>query len=226
MLRVLLALEDYGEMIFLQILLSKLGCDVGTLKNPKALSDSIYKMNPEILVMTAKGKRVNGCELSANVKKTHAKTKVILLAPLQVRDRLTPMEIQHAEAVLETPVNPPAFIETLAKLSNMDSAALLEKYNRVKPQISKSAEVESAYITGPATAENKIDRGELIFTARAPQSKRYEKFLKLDKPPKQVFFSKNTIQDAVKEIRQAHEENKFLDDERQAFVKALFQKKA
>ena len=79
MLRVLLVLEDYGELVFLQILLSKLGFDVGTLKNPKAMQDSLAKLNPDVVLMTARGKRVNGTELSAHIKKIQGRPKIVFL---------------------------------------------------------------------------------------------------------------------------------------------------
>src|SRR5580700_5245585 len=106
MLRVLLVLEDYGELVFLQILLSKLGFDVGTVKNPKAMQDSMAKLNPDVVFLTAKGKRVNGTELSAQIKRVQGRPKIVLLAPTPIRDRLSKVEIQHAEAVLESPVSP------------------------------------------------------------------------------------------------------------------------
>src|SRR4051794_12157253 len=109
MLRVLLLIEDYGELMFLQILLSKLGFEVETLKNPKAIGDSLIKVNPDIVVLTGRGKRVNGIELSAGIKRTKGKPKVILLAPPHLKAKFTKAEVANAEAVLDSPVSPGDF---------------------------------------------------------------------------------------------------------------------
>lgn len=201
MLRVLLAVEDFGEMVYLQILLSKLGFDVGTVKNPKVLVDSLYKMNPEVVILTARRKRVIGVELSKQTKKILPKTKIILLAPPAIRDRLTKSELMHAEGVIETPVNPPALLDMMARLSNLDADALLDKYKKMKTQL-PSAPTDAAF-----------------------SSSRYAPFLKLDEPPKAQSFSKQKVVDIVKEIR-SEPLDQDLERERQAFVQALFKKKA
>jgi DNA-binding NtrC family response regulator len=201
MLRVLLAVEDFGEMVYLQILLSKLGFDVGTVKNPKVLVDSLYKMNPEVVILTARRKRVIGVELSKQTKKILPKTKIILLAPPAIRDRLTKSELMHAEGVIETPVNPPSLLDMMARLSNLDADALLDKYKKMKTQLPSAP------------------------TDAASSSSRYAPFLKLDEPPKTQSFSKQKVVDIVKEIR-SEPFDQDLERERQAFVQALFKKKA
>lgn len=220
MLRVLLAVEDFGEMVYLQILLSKIGFDVGTVKNPKVLTDSLYKMNPDMVLLTARRKRVIGIELSKQTKKVVPKCKIILLAPPQIRDRLTKTELMHAEAVLETPVNPPALLEMIARLSNLNVDTLMEKYKKMKAQL-PAAPGASTYVHG--SEQNQDHDSEVM---RIPtQSERYKDFLTLDEPPKVESFSKQKVVDIVKEIR-AEPLDADLEGERQAFVKALFKKKA
>lgn len=220
MLRVLLVLEDYGEQVFLQILLSKLGFDIGTVKNPKAMNDSVANLNPDVVILTAKGKRVMGTELSGQIKRIQGRPKIVLTAPLAVREKLTKKEVQFAEAVLESPVSPNKIIETLCIIGNMDSSPLLEKYRKLKPQLAKSAEIESVYLQGgdgPALPD--------VLDVRSPEKKKYEKFLKLDEPPPQKTFDKTKIVDFVKDLRREPLDHE-LDRERQAFVSELFKKKA
>jgi len=218
MLRVLLAVEDFGEMVYLQILLNKIGFDVGTVKNPKALTDSLYKLNPEIVVLTARGKRVIGSELSVQTKKVVPKAKVILLAPSSVHGQLTKSEVANAEGVLETPVNPPAFLEMIARLGNLNSDQLLEKYKKVIPQLPTDANSAITIVSGSAEAQPEV------MEVKSKES-RYKKFLTLSEPPKAQSFSRQKIVEIVKEIRsEAKDPN--LEQERSAFIEALFKKKA
>src|SRR3954463_12035040 len=79
MLRVLMVLEDYGELMFLQTVLKKIGFDVDAIQNPRSFHDSLLRMNPDVLVMTAHGKRVRGIDLVKGLKKVRGLPKVLLL---------------------------------------------------------------------------------------------------------------------------------------------------
>lgn len=218
MLRVLLAVEDFGEMVYLQILLNKLGFDVGTVKNPKALTDSLYKLNPDVVVLTARGKRVIGSELSIQAKKIVPKSKIILLAPATVRNQLTKSEIANAEGLLETPVNPPAFLEMIARLGNLNADQLLEKYKKVIPQLPTDAGSAITIVSGAVDHQNEVMEVK-------SQESRYKKFLTLAEPPKVNNFSKQKVAEIVKEIRSEAKDEE-LERERHAFIEALFKKKA
>lgn len=219
MLRVLLAVEDFGEMVYLQILLNKLGFDVGTVKNLKVLNDSLYKLNPDIVVLPARGKRVIASELSRQTKKIIPKAKIILLAPSNIHGQLTKAEIANAEGVLETPVNPPTFLEMLALLGGLNLEAILEKYKKVIPQLPTDADKAVTMVHGDADA-----RDTDVMEVRSRES-RYKKFLTLDEPPKAKHFSKQKVVEIVKEIRSETTDVE-LEKERFSFIEALFKKKA
>jgi two-component SAPR family response regulator len=218
MLRVLVAVEDFGEMVYLQILLSKLGFDVGTVKNPKVLSDSLYKMNPDLVILTARRKRLIGIELAKQTKKIVPKSKILLLTPPQIRDSLTKSELMHADAVLETPVNPPALLDIISRLSNLNVDMLMDKYKKMKSSLPAQADTSSTTVHGDVEAPE-------VMNVASSQASRYKKFLVLDEGPKVHAFSKQKVTEIVKEIRnEPLDEN--LEKERLAFVNALFKKKA
>src|SRR3954467_784956 len=79
MLRVLMVLEDYGELMFLQTVLKKIGFDVDAIQNARSFSDSVLRMNPDILVMTGHGKRVKGLELSRSLRRVRGLPHTILI---------------------------------------------------------------------------------------------------------------------------------------------------
>jgi response regulator RpfG family c-di-GMP phosphodiesterase len=220
MLRVLVAVEDFGEMVYLQILLSKLGFDVGTVKNPKVLNDSLYKMNPDFVILTARRKRVIGVELAKQTKKIMPKAKILLLASPQIREKLTNSEIMYAEAVLETPVNPPALLDIMARLSGLNVDTLMDKYKKMKATLPTLGDA-SMMVQGDAG----VEIPETMSVTGSTQESRYKKFLKLDEEPKVHSFNKQKVVEIVKEIR-TETRDEDLEKERVSFVNALFKKKA
>jgi response regulator RpfG family c-di-GMP phosphodiesterase len=221
MLCVLLVIEDYSESVFLQILLNKLGFEVEALKNPKLLNESMGRLFPDILVMTGKGKRVNGLEIATSLKKNRHSPKVILTVPSHLQSSFTDAEAEKVDAIISTPVSPVEFLEAIGRMSNTDSQALIEKYKKMKHQI----QVQDAETEVPRSSMDGTPPGAETLLVRSEREQRYQKFLKLDNPPEQISFSKQSVVREVKQIRM-DAPNPALEEERQAFLKAMFEKKA
>lgn len=217
MLRVLLLIEDYGESVFLQILLSKLGFDVETLKNPKALNDSLLRIHPDILIVTGRGRRFNGFEIATRTKKSNGKPKFIMLVPANAKSMIGPGEAELADCILDTPVSPSEMIEGISRITHLDSAALLDKYKKMKSQLQEESDKAFSQASAPSDEE--------VLEVRSERAERNKKFLKLDEPPKQKNFAKTKIVNMVKTIR-AEGSDPQIDKERQAFVRELFKKKS
>jgi CheY-like chemotaxis protein len=233
MLRVLLVIEDYGESVFLQILLNKLGFDVATLKNPKILADSIAKFNTDLVVISAKGKRICGIEIASQMRRPVGKPKFIMLASTAVRAKLTEADLVVAEYLLESPVNPPDFLELVCRIHGLPFDTLIEKYKKLKTTIATPDEMGESpqFFQGTVPAvEDEITikahpEPQESTTASKWSPKRYQEFLKLDEPPKQKIFPKKQVVELVKVIR-AEKQDEQLESQRRDFVKALFKKKA
>lgn len=132
MLRILLVIDDYNELIYLQTLLKKMGFDVEGLQNQKKYSDVSLGFNPHILLTTARGAKVNGLQLAQGLNKARGLPKIIALR--QVGQRLSPEELEEAQVddLLDSPINPKKLLSSLARLGGLSEEVLHEKYSKVK----------------------------------------------------------------------------------------------
>jgi response regulator RpfG family c-di-GMP phosphodiesterase len=230
MLRVLMVLEDYGELMFLQTVLKKIGFDVDAIQNPRSFQESLLRMNPDVLVMTAHGKRVNGVNLVKTVKKIRGLPKILLLrGPNAIQDPDTEIDMWR-----ETPLGARELLGAIAELCNLDKQMLQEKFQKLHLQ---EVEQEHARILKiNEIAEPSLNKGGdtgnfgMLKASSMPaeeRKQRYDKFLKGEAPEKHGFSVKQ-VQEQVKALRKEEttEELDELERQRRAFVEHLFKKKA
>lgn len=231
MLRVLMVLEDYGELMFLQTVLKKIGFDVDAIQNPRIFQDSLLRMNPEILVMTAAGKRVNGRELAKTVKRVRGFPKVVL-----IRAPNSPVEDDpEISAWLNGPVAAPELLKALSDLCNLDNHILQEKFQKLQlqdPEVESARVLKSTDGAAPTLDRSNKDVGNFGVLNPSTMSaderkKRYQDFLTEEKPEDHGFAIKK-VQQQVKTLREEEGQKDLADLERQrkAFVEELFKKKS
>jgi hypothetical protein len=245
MLRVLMILEDYAELMFLQTVLKKIGFDVEGLQNPALMDASILRLNPDLLIMTAHGKRVNGVHLSRMVKRLKGLPHIILM-----RAQGGPIDPDpNIEGWVESPVVFPVLLRAISDVCELDYAALDEKFGKLK---AKEIEEEKARILSqPSNNEAILDRstgssGEFQPAAPAPgpnvfnrmkpttvdadqRKARYDQFLSEHKGENNLegpLFNRKKVHEQVEALRKAQSATADeLDKERRAFVEQLFKKK-
>ena len=136
MIRVLLIIEDYNESSFLQITLKKLGVDVETNLNPYTLSNTILSFQPQMVLLTAKGKKINGLKVAIDIKKSKTNSKLVFVKKTgqDFVDKL--LQDGAIDGMLVSPISPANVIELLARSFDLDETELKEKF--LKSQSSKS----------------------------------------------------------------------------------------
>lgn len=237
MKRVLLVIDDYGELLFLQTLLKKLGFDVDGIQNERSFEDTFLALNPEIVIATAKGKRINGLEIAEGLRKVRGLPKVILLATGPIWDRLRGLEIPSVDGVLESPVAASRLLGMIAGVAELDRDGLLEKYRKLKATLSKDSEADAQILQRELAAES--DQGGVAGVASAPKpllrpstmsseerQKRYQEHLAKQEPVELSRFPRERVEEFTKEIRATEDPQEIaaLEEERQTFVKAMFKK--
>jgi hypothetical protein len=230
MLRSLMVLEDYGELMFLQTVLKKIGFDVDAIQNPRGFNDSLLRMNPDILVMTAFGKRVKGLELSRGVKKVRDLPHIVLL-------RSSGQEAEEDPGIdrwLEAPVGALSLLDCIADLSHLNKNVLQEKFQKLHLQeveeeqarILKINEIAEPVLNREGGSGNFGVLKESTMTSDE-RKQRYAGFLSSEAPPKHGFTVKQ-VQEQIKDLRRQEDGERLadLERERRAFVEHLFKKKA
>jgi DNA-binding response OmpR family regulator len=231
MLRILLALEDYGELMFLQTVLKKIGFDVDSTQNSRKLGDMLLAMNPDVLVMTAKGKRVKGVDLVPSIKKNRGLPKIILIRT----GAMSKDEALKVEGWLDSPVGAPDLLDKIAELNGLDRLVLQEKLLKLRMQ---DTEIEPGRVLKMNdTPEESLARSQkpagnfgvlkASTMSAADRQSRYQKFIE-DTDVEEAGFNPKSVQADVKELRtqETAADLEEIERQRRAFVEHLFKKKA
>jgi hypothetical protein len=225
-----MVLEDYGELMFLQTVLKKLGFDVDAIQNPRSFGDSILRMNPDILVMTSHGKRVKGVELSRTLRRVRGLPRVIALRqPGNPQEKDAPIE-----GWLESPVSALDLIDKIADVAGLNKLVLNEKFSKLhmheleeeKARVLKMHEAEPS-LESSVKASGNFGSLQSSTMPSSERQERYKKFLE-QPPPKEHGFAVKQVQEQVRNLRKEEnaEDLEELERQRKAFVEHLFKKKA
>ncbi len=230
MVRLLLVIEDYGERMYLQTVLKKLGMDVDSIPHPRGLSEALLRMNPDILLMTGTGGQVNGLELSRGVSRRRGLPHVILTRPTGSR----PIEAPEYVRWIESPVSTPKLLDQISESMKLDSEILRDKYAKLRAKTAESSGIRDLNYTPaddePSLARSHTSSSNLSMEPSAMSSQdraeRYSKFLKGDMPSNSGFSVKR-VEEQVKELRSQKptETQAELERQRQEFVRQLFKNK-
>jgi hypothetical protein len=226
-----MVLEDYGELMFLQTVLKKLGFDVDSIQNPRGFSDHVLTMNPDVLVMTSLGKKVNGIDLSKGLRRVRGVPRVILLRPANTSEDPT----ANADAWLESPVPALALLNSIAELCSLNKQVLADKFQKLRMQeieeekerVLKVIEGEDATLERGGHSDGGFGSLQSSTIPQAERNERYKKFLE-EPPPKEHGFATKTVVEQVKNLRRDETSADLadLERERKLFVDHLFRKKA
>ncbi|MGE0762021.1 MAG: hypothetical protein AB7N80_01960 [Bdellovibrionales bacterium] len=238
MLRILLVVDDYGELLFLQTLLKKLGFDVDGIQNERSFEESFLALNPDVIIATAQGKKVDGIGLAESIRKVRGIPKIVLLAGGPMLDRLQSMVVPSVDGVLESPVSASRLLGVIAQLGGLDPAVLLDKYRKLKATLSPEREADLQILQ--RDDEGTLDMGQTLSaplsaekaatvkktSSEEARQQRFQNTLKQIEKPKAERFERQRIQQFTKEIRadEDPEDSAELEAERRSFVKEMFKK--
>jgi hypothetical protein len=222
-----MVLEDYGELMFLQTVLKKLGFDVDSIQNPRGFNDHVLTMNPDVLVMTAHGKKVHGVDLSKGLRRARGIPRVILL-----RTPNAPTEPEAmADGWLETPVAALGLLNCIAELCGLNKQVLADKFQKLRMQEieEEKARVLKMIDGEDATLAKSNDPGGHFGTlipstmTQTERNDRYNKYL-AEPPPKEHSFSTKTVIEQVRSLRKDEATDEELEAERRRVVEQMFKK--
>lgn len=222
MQRILIAIEDFNELLFCETILKKVGFDTQSFQTDLAISEGIITFNPELLVMTATGTRVNGINYLTKLKTKSKNLPVILIGP---RNRLNVSDKQIV-ALLEPPLSPRVLIEVLASQFNLDEDTLLAKYE--KSTDLKEPKGKSIRVTGDADIHIKlfVEKNKQTQEKIKERASRYKKIAISTDLPAFIGMTKSLVQEQVKYFRRDEdsEEIQRIDEERRMFAIELAKK--
>lgn len=149
MRKVMLVIDEYSEMIGLESFLKRLGFDVLSLAKEMFVNDTLLSFQPEIAILSFKGRNVDGLRIAQKLKKTMVPPPRVALAYSGLTPQI-PEELRRmVDALIEIPVEPSSVIQMMAQLSGLAAEPILEKYAKVSTAVLTHDE-KSILITGPA----------------------------------------------------------------------------
>lgn len=235
MRRVLLVIEDYNELVFLETLLRKMGLDVLSIQNDGAVSEKILEFRPEMIVATARGRRVNGLKLGPKLKRQRGLPHLLLLAQGAVSNE--EVAAAQADAVVPSPLQPREFVSRMAKVAGLDVASFVEKFDKLG-MFDTEAVAAGKSQSRPGVPANKPDEdtqlvhwkeGRRLDTAIAEKlaekkAKKTAELLAALPEPAQKALPRKLVVEQTKEFRRRTGDPDIvdIDRKRQEFVKALY----
>lgn len=236
MRRILLILEELKEMSFLESLFRKLRFDVEVVKTNVGIMDKFLGFRPDLVIMTARGKKINGIELCKKMNPKGDATKIVLA--ISSSAGIKPAELKGINIVgfLESPINPIKAMELVAQHLKLDLNSLKEQLEKQSKVAEEGPSKESTFVK----SKEKIEESATWVKGKAPKDSLFEvpggeqeseakpsrylnhKLLDFELP-KQRNLDKDGIQKAVAKIATEGAEPE-LDQARQDFVRALYRK--
>jgi DNA-binding response OmpR family regulator len=220
--KILLCLEDYNELLFVETLLKKLGFTVDVARNEQLLPDQLLSTLPELVVATGKGHKINGARIGKKVKHKGLRAKLLLLFPRGKIPHKQELSEMGADGAVETPLNPRRFIMAICEITGLESELVIAKFDKLPIGKGQAGNGENIQVIHGEVPLKKTDSKS--------RTEKYNALLKDVPPSKQELFSKKKIQDEVTDIRRQEKESdprelSELEKGRNAFVVALFKKK-
>ncbi len=130
MVRVLVLLEEYNELLFLETFLKKLGFDTLGLHRTVLLDRKLLGFSPQLLITQVRGKRWTGLQilepLREDGRRLQDHCKIVGLT--RGGEALTDKEKDFYDGFVQSPIAPATFLGVVSKVLKLEEGPLLKKY--------------------------------------------------------------------------------------------------
>jgi len=148
MRKILLVIEEYQELVALENLLRRIGFDVLSVSKDVLITDALVRFAPDIVIASFKGRAVDGLKVAVRFRKSSPTTRIALTCVKNNASSITHEVQEVVDAFIVLPAQPHNVIRIVSGLGELDSAPLLEKYNKISAQ--KPLELNSIFVNGDA----------------------------------------------------------------------------
>lgn len=254
-MKVLLVVDEYSELIALENMLKKLGIVVVGTNKEVALTDSIMGFYPELVIVSHKGRNVDGMRLLPKIKKLSPASKIAFLYSPASLAQMNDDDRVKIDAFIELPVAPVQLLTIVANMGGLNREQLLEKYEKLQSakiqDVSSKTKVTKAFgddgrsphnqmiqgSVGEGIKNQKISggtsKGPIIHSAMGSNVEREKRFQKAldgmaNEKVDRVLSHKKMKEYSQQLEKDSAAEKEILGDileEKKEFVRALFKKK-
>lgn len=225
MRKIMLILEDYNELVFVETVLKKLGFDALGLQSESQIHDKILGFSPHLIISEGVGRKINGLTVSHKTKRVRGLPKFVLVLNPQDHIEASDLERLQIDYTFFRPLHPPVLIDGIAKVLGLDADGLQQKLKKLG--LFQEPAKERFQIVGNREGAPGFETN-VRNTTISPEERdlRFRKSLSELPEPEVNGLDRRKVQEQTKEfrIRENDPEIHAIDDERQAFVRALFKK--
>jgi len=151
MAKVLLCLEDYNELFFIETLLKKLGFEIESIRSEVPLSEKLLGFRPELIVCTGAGNKIDARRVAKKNKRRGDFPRVLGLYPRQAIPPIEVLSKHHIDAALETPASPRTLILACSQLLEIDPGPFMTKFERLPIAKDPQAQLQGQPIKNAVT---------------------------------------------------------------------------
>jgi CheY-like chemotaxis protein len=234
MQRLLLVIDDFSELRTLETIFRRLGLDVLTVGKDLLVNDALLGFQPDIVIASHRGRNVDGLKLALRLRKLTPPPKTAILHSKGLVPELGAHHRQAIDAFIETPIKERNVIGIVGQLAGVDVQSLIEKYEKIAgAKLSKKEDLVHVSHQGSADDENEdfdpVKTPGSSPRLRTVRSEKYDRFLGEHNDKVDGVVSQDALRKAMSKLAEVTSSDKVekakvadIDQERQAFAKALF----
>ena len=151
-----MVIEDYNELVFLGGVLRKIGFDLETVQSTSKYSEFMLSLNPQVLIISSSGKKVDLSLIQKDLKKRQRPPKTVLL--VNPNQNIEDLPVIDVDVILSSPVKIDKLIDAIADQLGVDPAPYLTKFSK----LSMTANHESAEDEGSNALKVMQEFGEAL----------------------------------------------------------------
>lgn len=220
-------MEDYNEMVFVETVLKKIGFDCMGVQNDNSIADKVLSFSPALIIADGFGRKINGLLLCQKLKRPKGLPKIFLVMtpPENVNDE--DCQRLRIDGLINRPIHPVEMLEEIARVLELDIKALLQKLDKLG-LFQDAAKDKLQIVKGKV---NKVPPTQIVQLKESSMTieKRMEKYQEhlAHLPQTDVDgINRKKVVEQIKDFRSREDDSEIreIDEERSAFVKALFRR--
>lgn len=147
MVKVLLVVEDYGELVYFQTLLKKIGFDAEGAGSKHTVQEVILGFKPQVVIVSARGRKMDAPKIIEEIHSKQLGCKFIYIqtAPKMAINRLVSSKV--IQRVLEAPVSVFDLVGAVSELAGLNPKELEEKLHKLAQSGDFESDEELVHIT-------------------------------------------------------------------------------
>lgn len=226
MKKILLVLEDYNELLFVETLLKKVGFDSMGLQAESKIADALISFNPQMLITEGRGRKINGFQIAQKIKKSKGFPKHLVIVGGHEKFSAEELAKSDIAGTLIRPVHPVELSESIGHHLGIDPEILKDKFQKLGLFQDKKGQDKFRIVSGRGNGPKQMVTLKESPLTDDDRALRGRKAIEDLPDPKANGLNRKLVQQQVKDFRSREDDPEIrdIDEERFAFARQLFKR--